>query len=101
MKIGNIHLPAISAADRPPVDRRADGSARTGPHRAIADTGDLLALSSGVSPLAVTEPAGAERSALIEALSKSWHSGTYRPDAARIAERLLDWGFESPEAGLQ
>ena len=100
MKIGNIHLPAISAADRPPGDRRADGSGRTGAHRAIADTGDLLSLSSGIGLLAVTEPAGAERSALIDALSKAWRSGTYRPDAARIAERLLDWGFESPEAGL-
>jgi hypothetical protein len=99
MKIGNIHLPAISAADRPPGDRRVDGSARTGAHRAIADTGDLLSLSSGVGLLTVIEPAGAERSARLDALSKCWHSGTYRPDVARIAERLLEWGFDSPEAG--
>ena len=101
MKIGNIQLPAISAVDRLPGDRRAEGSARTGAYRAIADTGDLLSLSSGVGLLAVTEPAGAERLALVDALSKAWHSGTYRPDAARIADRLLDWGFQSPEAGLR
>jgi hypothetical protein len=57
------------------------------------ETGDLLALSSGVVN-------GGDHEATIRRLSAAWHAGTFRPDPVRIAEKLMNWGFDIGPGGL-
>jgi anti-sigma28 factor (negative regulator of flagellin synthesis) len=54
----------------------------------LEDTSDLLAISSGM--------AVATREALVEELREAYRSGALRPDPERIADRLLELGFENP-----
>ncbi|HYO84165.1 MAG TPA: hypothetical protein VES20_22360 [Bryobacteraceae bacterium] len=74
--------------------RRGEGAARTAERASFAhrtqSEGDLLALSSGISNLA--------RSTSVEAVAEAWKSGSFRPDPARIASRLAEWGFGRGDA---
>jgi hypothetical protein len=99
MRIGNIHLAAVFSADKPPGDPRTGAGVRHASRAPEADTGDLLALSAGLGVLVAARPDSAERQTLIDTLTVAWNEGTYRPDAGRIADKLLDWGFD-PDAGL-
>jgi len=99
MRIGNIHLPAVFSADKPPGELRGESGVRHVRRAPEADTGDLLALSSGLGALIAARPESEGRQALIDTLRRAWDEGTYRPDAGRIADKLLDWGFDS-DAGL-
>ena len=70
------------------VRRRETASAVSGPDAsAIHDGGDLLALSTGASGLR-------SREAVVENLAAAWRNGAFRPDPGRIANRLIEWGFE-------
>ena len=99
MRIGNIHLPAVTGADRPPATRRAEADVRQAPHTAATDTGDLPVLSAGLGALAAAEGQGTQRQTLVNSLKEACDAGTYRPDVARIADKLLRWGFTFEDAG--
>lgn len=60
---------------------------RAAPRTPVADTSDLIAISSGVS-------LARSREVTVEGLRQAYLSGAIRPDAGRIADKLLDWGFD-------
>jgi anti-sigma28 factor (negative regulator of flagellin synthesis) len=47
-----------------------------------------------VSLRAALDGADSGRQALIDKLQQAWNAGAYRPDAGRIADKLLDSGFD-------
>lgn len=96
MRIGNTYLSPASAVDRLDATRRAETTARKPVRSAAEDASDLLALSTGVGMHTVLESAGADRRALIDKLRQACSSGAYQPSPERIAERLLDLGFDPP-----
>lgn len=57
-------------------------------------TGDLLALSAGMSLRGMMEKSSANREEALRQLADAWKSGTYQPDPERIARKLLDWGID-------
>jgi hypothetical protein len=90
MRIGNSYLSPIATPAEP-------AGRRTTPGQPIASTADLIAMSSGIRlGLSAEEAANSH----VEQLAAAWRSGTYRPDAQRIADRLLTWGFDSSQGRI-
>jgi hypothetical protein len=90
MKIENHGISSAADVRRTEqVQRRPAGTAQA---TAPEDTGDLLALSSGVIS------GGGD--AVVEQLAAAWRAGAFRPDAGRIAEKLLSWGFDIRTGGV-
>lgn len=98
MRIGTIHLSAVQEPDRLTADRQAETAVRRGVVQPERDTADLLALSVGLGLRALAESPQADREAMVNSLAEAWTTGTYRLEPDRIAEKLLDWGFDDSEA---
>lgn len=94
MRIGNIHLPAIQETDRSASDRRTDQGTRRTAAQPARDTADLLALSAGLGLRALAQSPRQDRQTLVNSLMIAREAGAYRPDYDRVAEKLLDWGFD-------
>ena len=94
MRIGNTHIPPTSGVDGVGRSGRGESQVRSGARMPAEDTADLLALSAGVRLRAALESDNAGRQALVDELARAWNAGAYRPDANRLADKLLDWGFD-------
>ena len=82
-----------SAPARPVAEPRNIPVSR--PNRSsVSETTDLLAISAGV---AVAEA----REATVEELRAAYRSGALRPDPARIADKLMTWGFDIGAEGTR
>jgi anti-sigma28 factor (negative regulator of flagellin synthesis) len=100
MRIGSIHVPQTGAAEPVGRSNRGDRSAQSSVRQPADDTADLLALSAGVSLRAVLDTHAIQRQSLVDQLARTWKSGAYCPDAERIAEKLLDLGFDGSSPAL-
>jgi anti-sigma28 factor (negative regulator of flagellin synthesis) len=91
MRIGNNYLPPLSSQEEGAAPRSKPA------HQALTSTTDLVAMSNGVRFESSLQAAETAREARVRQLADSWRSGAYRPDAQRIADKLIGWGFESGE----
>jgi hypothetical protein len=78
----------VNAAD----PRRVEQPQRKSPVGAVESSpqdeiNDLLALSTGVVTAGGRQPA-------LDRLAAAWREGAFRPDPARIADKLMQWGFD-------
>jgi anti-sigma28 factor (negative regulator of flagellin synthesis) len=85
MRIGNSYLSPVATPAEP-------AGRRTSPSQHVESAADLIAMSSGIRLGLSAEEAANSR---VEQLAAAWRSGTYRPDAQRVADKLLTWGFDS------
>ena len=93
MRIGNNYLPPSAAAE--PAAPRSRPS-----NVPLQSSTDLVALSVGVRYESALQAADAAREARVRELAESWRSGTYLPDAQRIADKLIGSGFDGGEVAL-
>jgi anti-sigma28 factor (negative regulator of flagellin synthesis) len=84
MRIGNNYLSPVATSAEPTARR-------TSVSPPVASTADLIAMSSGIRFGSFVEQALSSR---VEELAAAWRSGNYRPDAQRIADKLLTRGFD-------
>lgn len=95
MRIGNSYLQPYVALEESAARREA-GKLKPA-SEPLQNTTDLIAMSSGIrfdSPLASATEA---RNSRVEQLAAAWREGIYRPDAKRVADKLMGWGFETGE----
>jgi anti-sigma28 factor (negative regulator of flagellin synthesis) len=92
MRIGPTRVPGTAEAGR--ITANTSAPQRNPTSSPAEDTADLLAMASGVA-------VQGQRDALVQQLREAYLSGALKPDPERIAERLIDWGFNLGGEGIE
>jgi hypothetical protein len=90
MRIEYTQTPVIGGKTRAAAAPKACGSAPT------TAASDVVALSYHLQLSMIEAPSGG-REAAIDSLTRAYEAGAIRPDAARVANRLMNWVAPSGE----